>query len=344
MPQPTILNRPLKRGYVQCTACEHWCAVAPGEAGKCGVRRNIDGQLQLMVYGRAIAVNVDPVEKKPLYHFLPGRAVYSLGTAGCNLFCAWCQNWQISQLRDGIFNGGAPEEELSPTAIVAYCDSHDIPLIAFTYNEPTVFFEYAYDTAQLAHKAGIRTIFVSSGFETVQALDTLAPYLDAINIDLKAMSDVTYRHYCGARLAPVLRNIEHVAANPTIWLEVTTLVIPDLNDSDEELGQIADFLAAISPDIPWHVSAFTPRHRMTDRPNTPAETLHRAWGIGKRAGLHHVYTGNIWNHPMLTGCSDTNCPGCGETLIRRAGYRQRELWTEPGICHRCATRLAGVWS
>lgn len=343
MPQPTLLSRPLQKGYVQCTACEHWCALAPGEAGKCGVRRNIDGVLQLMVYGRAIAANVDPVEKKPLHHFLPGQSIYSIGTVGCNLFCAWCQNWQISQLRDFDPDMTYIGEDLPPEAIVAHCRRHGIPLVAFTYNEPAVFFEYAYDTARLARAEGIRSVFVSSGFETMQAIDTIAPYLDAINIDLKAMRDETYRTYCGARLAPVLRNIEHVATKTGIWLEVTTLIIPGLNDSDKELHEIARFLSNISRDIPWHVSAFTPHYQMKDRPATPAQTLHRAWRIGKDAGLRYVYTGNIWNHALLTTCADTICPTCGETLIRRAGYRQREFWSEPGICHRCATKIAGVW-
>ena len=204
------MSRPLRKGYVQCTACEHWCALAPGEAGKCGVRRNLDGALQLVVYGRAIAAHVDPIEKKPLHHFLPARSIYSIGTVGCNFRCAWCQNWDISQYRSFDPESHAIGQHLPPQTIVAQCRANDIPMVAFTYNEPVVFFEYAYDTAKLAHEAGLRTVFVSSGYETLAALDAIAPYLDAINLDLKAFREDTYREYCGARLAPVLRNIEHL--------------------------------------------------------------------------------------------------------------------------------------
>jgi pyruvate formate lyase activating enzyme len=338
-----MLARPLRKGTIQCTACEHWCAVAPGEAGKCGVRRNLDGALRLVVYGRAVAAHVDPVEKKPLHHFLPGSAIFSIGTVGCNLRCAWCQNWDISQLRDFDPETDSIGRRLMPQEIVDLCLRQGIPLIAFTYNEPAIYFEYAYDTAKLAHDAGLRTVMVSSGFETLQAIDTIAPYLDAINVDLKAFDDETYRRYCGARLEPVLRNIRHLATQTDVWVEVTTLVIPRLNDSDDELRAIARFLVDISPDIPWHVSGFTPHYHMQDRPPTSAATLHRAWQIGKEAGLRHVYTGNVWGSPLLENCSDTLCPVCGATLIRRNGYAVRSLWQTPGVCHRCGAAIAGVW-
>lgn len=339
----TILSRPLQKGYVQCTACEHWCAVAPGQAGKCGVRRNLDGALRLVVYGRAIAAHIDPIEKKPLNHFLPGSSIFSIGTLGCNLSCRWCQNWDISQRRS--FD---PAQEFigqawSPAAIVAACQEQAVPLVAFTYNEPAIFFEYAYDTAKLAHAADIRTVFVSSGFETLAALETIAPYLDAVNVDLKAFREETYREYCRARLAPVKRNIQHLVQKTHIWTEVTTLIIPGLNDSDAELGAIAAFLAEISLDLPWHVTGFTPQYQMQDRPPTPATTLQRAWRIGKEAGLHYVYTGNSWGNRLLDGCSDTYCPRCHTKVIRRAGYRVRTLWQQPGICPTCGTQVAGVW-
>ncbi len=206
-----MLARPLRKGMIQCTACEHWCAVAPGEAGKCGVRRNLDGALRLVVYGRAVAAHVDPVEKKPLHHFLPGSDIFSIGTVGCNLRCAWCQNWDISQFRDFDPETDALGRRLMPQEIVDLCLRQGIPLVAFTYNEPAIYFEYAYDTAKLAHEAGLRTVMVSSGYETLQAIETIAPYLDAINVDLKAFDNETYRRYCGARLEPVLRNIRHLA-------------------------------------------------------------------------------------------------------------------------------------
>lgn len=344
MIHPAMLSRPLQKGYVQCTACEHWCAIAPGEAGKCGVRRNLDGALQLVVYGRAVASNVDPVEKKPLHHFLPGQSIFSIGTVGCNFRCAWCQNWDISQVRTFDPQSDAIGQPLSPQAVVDACTSNRIPLVAFTYNEPVVFFEYAYDTAKLAHAAGIRSVFVTSGFETLTALNTIEPYLSAVNVDLKAFKEETYAELCGGRLAPVLRNIEHLAHDTDRWVEVTTLVIPGVNDDDAELREIAGFLSDINPDIPWHVSGFMPHYQMQDRPPTTGATLRRAWDIGREAGLRYVYTGNIWGDSRLRGCSDTHCPVCDALLIRRAGYRVQTMWREPGICHVCGTQIAGVWA
>jgi pyruvate formate lyase activating enzyme len=348
------LARPLAKGYIQCTACEHWCALAPGAFGKCGVRRNCDGCLDLIVYGRAVAVHLDPVEKKPLHHLLPGTSILSFGTVGCNLTCAWCQNWAISQYRPALrrYTGdaGMEAEEVShlgqewlPERIVATCVARGIPSIAFTYNEPAVFFEYAYDTARLASAMGLRTVIVSSGFETAQALELLAPCLTAANIDLKAFRDETYRTCCGARLEPVKRNIRHLH-ELGVWVEVTTLVIPGLNDGDAELGAIAAFLASISRDIPWHVSAFAPNHRMRDCAPTPAATLKRACDLGKQAGLRYVYAGNIWSHPALEGCADTACPECGTLLLERAGFATRPRWQEPGRCHACGAAVAGVWT
>ena len=340
---PARLARSLQHGYVQCTACEHWCAIAPGGSGKCGVRRNLDGALRLVVYGKAAAVHVDPMEKKPLYHFLPRSLIFSLSTVGCNLTCAWCQNADISQYKQFDPATDPIGGDLAPREIVEQCVAHAIPAVAFTYNEPAVFWEYAYDTAQAARAAGLRTVFVSSGFETLPALDAIAPYLDAINVDLKAYRDVTYRRDCGARLAPVLRNIRHLVQATAVWTEVTTLVIPQVNDGDDELAALAVFLADISPDIPWHVSAFAPHYRMRDRPPTPTATLRRAWEIGKEAGLRYVYTGNIWAAPELAGCSDTHCPVCGATVIQRMGYTVRTRWRMAGVCQGCGARLAGVW-
>ena len=343
MNHPTLLSRPLHHDYVQCTACEHWCALAPGAAGKCGVRRNLDGGLQLVVYGTAMAAHVDPIEKKPLYHFLPASEVLSLGTVGCNLTCAWCQNWELSQWKDFNLEADFIGEDWPPAAIVATACRDGIPSLAFTYNEPAIYFEYAYDTAQLAHSYGINSVLVTSGFETLDALNRLAPYLAAANVDLKAFSDATYRHYCGARLAPVLRNIRHLVQETGVWTEVTTLIIPGLNDSEEELAAIAGYLASVSPDIPWHVSAFTPHFQMHDRPPTSAAALRRAWEIGRAAGLRYVYAGNIWANRELVECSNTYCPECSALLIARAGYHVRQHWQTPGQCHRCGATLAGSW-
>jgi pyruvate formate lyase activating enzyme len=342
--QPALLARPLHQGYIQCTACEHWCAIAPGEAGRCGVRRNLHGRLQLVVYGTAMAAHVDPIEKKPLHHFLPGSEVLSIGTVGCNLTCTWCQNWELSQWKDFDPDTDFIGQEWPPETLVATACRDGIPSLAFTYNEPAIYVEYALDTAQLAASQGIHCIFVSSGFETLQAIDRLAPYLSAANIDLKAFAPATYRRHCGARVEPVLRNIRHLVEQTGIWTEVTTLVIPGLNDGDDELRAIAEFLVSVSPDLPWHVSGFIPHYQMHDRPPTPAATLRRAWEIGRRAGLHYVYTGNIWGSHQLDGCSDTLCPQCETLLIERAGYQVRPRWLEPGQCHNCGTTLAGRWS
>ncbi len=344
MNQPALLSRTLHQGFVQCTACEHWCAIAPGDAGKCGVRRNLHGTLELVVYGCAMAAHVDPIEKKPLYHFLPGSEILSIGTVGCNLTCTWCQNWQLSQWRQ--FNPATDfiGEDWPPEALVATACRDSIPSIAFTYNEPAIYFEYALDTAQLAACQGIHCVFVSSGFETLGALDRLAPYLSAVNIDLKAFSPDTYRRYCGARIEPILRNIRHLVRETGVWTEVTTLVIPGINDGDAELEAIAGFLADVSPDIPWHVSGFVPHYQMRDRPATPATTLRRAWEIGRAAGLHYVYTGNIWGNRLLDGCSNTCCPQCGTILLERAGYHVRQRWLERGQCHTCGAILSGRWT
>jgi pyruvate formate lyase activating enzyme len=337
------LSRPLHQQFVQCMACEHWCAIAPGATGRCGVRRNVCGELHLLVYGRSIATNIDPIEKKPLNHFLPGNRIFSIGTLGCNLHCAWCQNWEISQAMVSDPAIEALGDEWSPRDIVENCIRRGISLIAFTYNEPAIYLEYAYATARLAHGSGIRTVLVTSGFETLAALQLIGPYTDAANIDLKAFSEETYRRYCGARLAPVLRNIQYLVQETEIWTEVTTLIVPGINDSDAELTSIAEFLAGISPDLPWHVSGFTPQYQMTDRPPTPAATLRRAWEIGRRTGLRFVYTGNIWQAEELTGCSDTVCPTCHTTLVERSGYRVHVYWQQPGVCPSCGERIEGRW-
>jgi pyruvate formate lyase activating enzyme len=212
-------------------------------------------------------------------------------------------------------------------------------MLAYTYNEPTVFFEYAYDTARLAHQHGIRNVFVSSGFETLQALEAIEPYLDAINVDLKAFTERFYREICGTRLQPVLRNIEHIARRTGIWIEITTLVIPGLNDSEKELRDIATWLAQVSPDLPWHVSAFHPDYLMRDRPPTPMRSLTRAWEIGREAGLNYVYVGNVLDSTR----ESTSCPQCGELLISRSWHRVRTHWSEPGVCHGCGASIPGVW-
>lgn len=334
------LTKHLKRDYVQCTACEHFCAIEPGGMGKCGIRRNYDGALYLVVYGEAAAMHVDPVEKKPLFHFLPTQPILSLGTVGCNFQCQFCQNWEISQRGDLADPRRSNGQQALPADIVQACRRRSIPMLAYTYNEPTVFFEYAYDTAKLAHEHGIRNVFVSSGFESLAALEMIEPYLDAINVDLKAFSDTFYRQVCGTRLKPVLRNIEHIAKHSKIWIEVTTLLIPGLNDSEAELRDMAGWLAGVSPDLPWHISAFHPDYQMLDRPPTPHSSLVRAWETGKAAGLNYVYVGNVHDG----GRESTRCPSCSTLLISRNWYNVAIHWKQPGVCHGCGAAIPGVWS
>ena len=333
------LIRPLRNQAVQCRVCEHYCTLKPGEWGKCGVRVNRGGQLVLTVYGKSVATHIDPIEKKPLFHFLPGSSAFSIGTYGCNLKCQWCQNWQISQVRQVDERHDFLGEPLSPEHIVNRCRRENIPIIAYTYNEPTVFSEYTYDTARLAHEQGIKNVYVSNGFMSPEAIERLAPYLDGINVDLKGFTDELYRDYCDARLEPIKRNIAAIAQKTSIWIEVTTLVIPGLNDSDAELQAAAAWLAGISRDIPWHLSAFYPTYKLRDRPRTPPATLERAYDIGKAAGLHFVYVGNI---PDATRES-TYCPQCGQLLIRRYGYNVHTYWEEPGSCPDCGATIPGVW-
>ncbi|MBN2081829.1 AmmeMemoRadiSam system radical SAM enzyme [bacterium] len=325
-------------GGVQCGLCAQGCVITDGEKGRCSVRRNRAGRLYTLVYGRAAALNIDPIEKKPLFHFLPGTLSLSLGTLGCNLRCAFCQNWSLSRGADDCPPDDARQLSISPDALITHCLNQRIPSISFTYNEPTVFFEYAYETCRLARQHGIRTVFVSNGYQSPAAMELLAPVLDAINIDLKSFSDEFYREYCGGRLAPVLETIKLVAAYG-IWQEIITLVIPELNDDPAELAELAGFIAGVDPGIPWHVNAFHPDHKMRDRPPTPVRTLERARRIGLDAGLKYVYIGNIVDRDS----SSTWCPECGQRLIDRWQYPVASPGANRGHCRACHAKIEGVW-
>ncbi len=333
------LVRPLQGQAMQCRVCEHYCTLKPGEWGKCGVRTNRDGQLYLIVYENAVAAHVDPIEKKPLFHFLPGSSALSIGTYGCNMRCQWCQNWQISQVRDIDWEDERRSDTLSPSKLVDIARTRKIASIAYTYNEPTVFFEYTYDTAKLAHEQGIKNVYVSNGFMSEESLEEIAPYLDGINVDLKGFTEELYSQYTGARLDIIKRNIAKIAQDTAIWLEVTTLVIPGLNDSDTEFRAMAEWLYTIDPTIPWHLSAFHPSYRMLDRPRPPTSTLIRAHDIGKSVGLQYIYLGNVLD-PAHEG---TQCPTCGTALIQRYGYDTQTLWKTSGVCPQCKTKIPGVW-
>ena len=320
----------------QCHLCAHECRISESSFGVCGVRRNIKGVLHTLAYGRLIAANIDPIEKKPLYHFLPGSISYSIATIGCNFKCGFCQNWQISQasIKEGE---SAPGREATPEQIVDAAKKSNCQSISYTYTEPTIYFEYAYDTARLAKQAGLSNVFVTNGYMTRQALETIKPYLDAANVDLKSFRDASYKSMCKARLQPVLDTIAAMK-ELGIWLEVTTLVIPGENDSDEELGQIAAFLAGVDGDIPWHVSQFHPDYQFDDHGVTPVETLKRARDIGRRAGLRYVYLGNVREG------TNTNCPQCRELIVERRYMGLNKLHLNNGRCPICGTAISGVWS
>ncbi|MDY6914048.1 MAG: AmmeMemoRadiSam system radical SAM enzyme [Planctomycetota bacterium] len=322
---------------VQCRLCGHECVIEEGSCGICRVRRNDDGSLKTLNYGAVVAMNVDPIEKKPLFHFLPGTRSMSIACAGCNFQCGFCQNWRISQSpRDG---GGVEGRPVSPEQIVAAAKKQRCASISYTYTEPTVFFELAYETAKGAQAEGIRNCFVSNGFLTPSAVETIAPYLDAINVDLKAFSDETYRKVMKARLEPVLKCLKALAA-AGIWLEVTTLVVPGMNDSPQELRDIAHFIAtALGCGVPWHVSRFHGDYNMADMPATPVETLKLACRIAAEEGIRYVYCGNV--HGEFD--ERTICPACGAVCIDRVGFSVREISLRDGACPDCGEKIEGCW-
>ena len=323
-------------GKVNCRLCAHRCAISPGKRGICGVRENRDGTLFSLVYGTVIAANVDPIEKKPLFHVHPGSRSFSIATAGCNFRCTFCQNSDISQIprEKGTIHG----HETTPEALVTKAVESKSKTIAYTYTEPTVYFELAYDTSRCARERGIGNVFVTNGYMTREALDIISPYLDAANVDLKSFSDEFYRTQCGARLQPVLDSLKNMK-ELGIWVEITTLLIPTLNDSDDELKSIASFIRGLGPETPWHISRFHPHYRMMNLPATPVETLHRAFRIGKDAGLKYVYTGNV---PGDEG-EHTFCAKCGSLVIGRYGFRIEELNLSKGACTKCGTILDGLF-
>jgi pyruvate formate lyase activating enzyme len=321
-------------GLVQCYLCSHRCRIQPDGFGLCGVRQNIGGELYTFAYGEVIARNVDPVEKKPLLHFLPGSKAYSIATIGCNFKCDFCQNWQISQA--SFKNGDMGGEPLSPETVVQNARRTHCASIAYTYTEPTIFFEYARDIAVIAHRYGIKNVFVTNGYMTPEALELMSPYLDACNVDLKSFRDSYYKTVCRGRLEPVLQAIKTMK-RLNIWVEVTTLVLPDQNDSEKELTEIANFIVQIDPDIPWHISRFFPKYRAVDIRPTPMESMFRAEEIGKKAGLRYVYLGNIGAQ------TDTHCPNCNKLLIRRSNFAISSSIQSDGLCPSCENKIAGVW-
>jgi pyruvate formate lyase activating enzyme len=333
--RPAVLAVSEPDRAVRCVACAHRCLVRPGRTGICGVRANRDGTLVTLVYGHAVSASADPVEKKPLFHVYPGSIAWSIATEGCNFHCLHCQNWTISQ---------APRERipirsawLPPAAVVSEALGVRARTIAYTYTEPTVYIEYVLDTARRAADAGLANVLVTNGYETPEALDLLGPLVAAANVDLKSFDDGFYRRVCGARLAGVLEAIVGMRERG-LWLELTTLVIPGLNDDPAMLESLAGWIVSeLGPGTPWHVSRFFPAYRLADVPSTPIETMNRAVAIGRAAGLHYVYSGN-----MSDGDQDTRCAGCGATLIRRQGFSAVRAGLAGGRCGGCGRELEGV--
>jgi len=323
---------------VRCRLCNHFCLVEEGARGQCGVRENRQGKLYSMVYGKIVAAHADPVEKKPLYHFMPGARAFSIGTVGCNFQCEHCQNSFIAQY-PREHQGEIIGNEASPEEIVAGAKSAACAIMAYTYTEPTIFYEFALDTARLAQGEGLKNVFVSNGYLSSRATRHMAPFLHGINVDLKSFSDEFYKEVCGARLKPVLKTIQETK-DLGVWVEVTTLVIPGLNDKKRELREIARFLKALDPAIPWHVTAFHPAHRMMDRPPTPRETLLLARDTGLEEGLRHVYMGNLPNGEGQNTC----CSSCGTVVVERRGGESVTKNMERGRCSACGQPVAGVWS
>lgn len=321
---------------VKCALCAHRCRIEAGARGICAVRENREGVLRSLVYGRVIAENTDPIEKKPLFHFLPGSLSYSIATAGCNFRCAFCQNHEISQLPQG--EARIAGRERTPVEVVRQATKCGCRSISYTYTEPTVYFEFAWDTAGIAREQGLKNVFVTNGYMTAETLALLGPGLDAANVDLKSFRDDFYRAQCGARLQPVLDTLQRMKAMG-IWIEVTTLLVPGLNDTPEELRDLAGFIVSLGAETPWHISRFHPRFRMTGTPPTPAASIHRAVEIGKSAGLMYVYSGNLSGDAG----ENTHCARCGHLLIGRCGFTIERLDLKGSACPRCGALLHGVF-
>lgn len=334
---PTHYWHRLDDGRIQCDVCPRNCKLREGQRGLCFVRANIDNQIKLTTYGRSSGYCIDPIEKKPLNHFLPGSPVLSFGTAGCNLACKFCQNWDISKSRDmDTLADNAMPEEIAKAALSLNCRS-----VAFTYNDPVIFMEYAIDVAKECHRLGICSVAVSAGYMNSEPRKEFYNYMDAANIDLKAFTEQFYYKITGAHLQPVLDTLEYLKKETQVWFEITTLVIPDENDSTKEFEQMSAWIMDhLGPDVPLHFTAFHPDWKMMDKPPTPAATLQRAREIALKSGLHYVYIGNVHD---VTG-SSTYCPNCEIPVIVRDWYQLLSYrLDETGHCLNCQNQIAGVF-
>ena len=317
---------------IVCLLCQHFCKLKEGQVGVCGVNKNENGELKTLVYGHPSALNVDPVEKKPIYHLLPGSFALSFGTVGCNFRCPFCQNWEISQ--EHTVN---MDVEVSPQKMVDLAIEHNAKSIAYTYNEPTIFYPYAKDIGLIAKEKGLKNIFVTNGFESPQVVKDMASWIDAANVDLKSWDDAYYKKILKGGLEAVKETLRGMVKEG-IWVEVTTLLIESENDSDKDLKEMANFIAnELGKHVPWHLSAFHPDYKMQDHNSTQLATLQRASAIAKKAGLKYVYMGNVPVH------GDTYCPDCGTLLIDRTGYAVTQNSLIDGHCPKCNREIEGVW-
>ncbi len=328
-----MLYKKIEGDKVFCFLCSHHCRISDGKFGICNVRENKAGILYTHAYGELVAQHLDPVEKKPLYHFLPGSKSFSIAAIGCNFQCGFCQNWQISQVKEAE-SLGLQSQEAKPEDVVKWAKQSGSRSISYTYTEPTIFFEYALEIGQLAKREGLSNVFVTNGYMTEEMIRMIHPTLDAANIDLKSFKDAYYRKVCKGRLGPVLKNIE-MMKKLNIWIEITTLLVPGQNDSEEELRGIATFLAEMDISIPWHISRFYPQYKMEDLESTPVEILDQAYAIGKEAGLRYVYLGNVGRG------NNTYCYQCDKLLIERAGFSIHQYNVKNGRCPDCQSPIEG---
>ena len=333
---PARFYRPVEDGVVQCVQCYRGCMIEPGRAGHCRVRTNRNGKLMTLSYGHPGAINIDPVEKKPFSHVLPGSMTYSIAEIGCNIDCKFCQNWQIAHAPPGSLRA----QPMTPSQIAAEARKNACLSIACTYSEPTVWSEYVLDCAEAAGKNGISTLVVSNGTWSGSVLEELLKCVRAIKVDLKSIEPEYYRDVCDGSLAPVLRNIERIRKSG-VWLELVNLVVPTLNDKPESIGKMARWVKTnLGTDVPLHFTRFHPMYKLQQLSPTPEQTLTRAWEAARSEGLHYVYVGNLPSHPG----EHTYCPGCGNIVIERRGYRSRLDNFREGRCGSCGMRIPGLWS
>lgn len=327
----------LDSGKVKCTLCPRNCTISEGNRGVCFVRKNEAGTVVLTTYGKSSGFAIDPIEKKPLYHFHPGSSIFSFGTAGCNLTCKFCQNWDISRAKD--FD--RLTQKASPDDIANTIKSSNTKSVAFTYNEPIIFMEYAIDTAIACHELGISTVAVTAGYINKEPREEFFKHMDAANVDLKGFTDNFYKKLCGAHLEPVLETLKYIKKKTKTWLEVTTLLIPGENDSEKELNEMCEWAVDnLGKDVPWHFSAFHPAFNYIDSYRTPPETLFRARKIAMSKGMKYVYTGNVYDPEG----GSTYCHKCNTMIIEREFYDIKNYKIKDGKCTKCGTKVSGVFS